>query len=68
MFPVCAERNVPQALARFDVPPSSRWHALLYALALAAQRFSWQRLHWRWKGFWRSRTNGMSASQVSQIP
>jgi hypothetical protein len=32
MFPVCAQRNVPQALARFAVPPSGGWRRLLATL------------------------------------
>lgn len=33
MFPVCAQRNVPQAFARFAVPPSGAWQRLLATLA-----------------------------------
>jgi hypothetical protein len=37
MFPVCARRNVPQAFARFDVPSSGGWRALL-AIVLKSLR------------------------------
>jgi hypothetical protein len=38
MFPVCAERNVPQAYARFFVPPAGGWRGLLAYVAAFLRR------------------------------
>lgn len=38
MFPVCAQRNVSQAYARFFVPPSGGWRAWAAVLARFLRR------------------------------